>query len=132
MSESTIGKSIQVAASTVGSRLWRNNVALAWVGESVRMPNGDLLIKSPRPLHAGLCEGSSDYIGITPITITAGMVGKTIGVFTAIEAKTKTGRLSELQRNFIGTIQTLGGIAGVARSAEDAMKIMISAQGKPV
>ena len=55
------------------TRLFRNNVAGAWVGQSRRFSRaetvvvqpGDVLIRNARPLHAGLCEGSSDLIGWT-------------------------------------------------------------------
>lgn len=67
--------------------------------------------------------GGSDLIGITPVTITPDMVGMTLGVFTALEVKTKTGRVSEKQKKFIDSINRLGGRAGVARSVEDALKI---------
>ena len=39
--------------------------------------------------------------------------------------KTKTGRLSEAQKNFIEKMRESGAIAGVARSPEDAIKIIM-------
>jgi type IV secretory pathway TrbF-like protein len=62
-------------------------------------------------------------VGITPITITQDMVGKTIGVFTAIEVKTPKGKPTEEQINFIQRVRDLGGFAGVAQSVEDALEI---------
>jgi hypothetical protein len=52
------------------------------------------------------------------------MVGKTVAVFTAIEAKTATGRVSKDQKNFITQVQDAGGIAGIARSSDDAVDIV--------
>lgn len=69
-------------------------------------------------------KGGSDLICITPVTITPDMVGKEIGVFTAIEVKTKTGRVSEDQKKFIASVRRLGGFAGVARSTDDALVIV--------
>lgn len=68
--------------------------------------------------------GGSDILGLTPITITQEMIGKRVAVFTAIEAKTKTGKATEQQKNFISAIKKQGGIAGVARSENDALEII--------
>jgi hypothetical protein len=52
------------------------------------------------------------------------MVGQKLAVFTSIEVKTSTGRLTGPQRNWMHTVQTAGGFAGVARSPEDALQII--------
>lgn len=123
--ESELGRRIQVALSTIGARMFRNNVALGWVGNAVQhLGNGDVLIRNARPLHAGLCEGSSDYIGFNSITITQEMVGARVAVFVACEVKTTTGRVSEAQRNFIAAVKQAGGVAFVARSPEEAINNM--------
>jgi hypothetical protein len=93
-----------------GCRLWRNNT-------------GAIKDSEGRLVRFGLCKGSSDIIGIRPVTITADMVGKTIGAFTAIEVKTPKGKPTEEQLNFIQRVKDLGGLAGVARSVEDALTI---------
>lgn len=114
MSEYDLSRNIQVAASQAGCRLWRNNVAEAWVGIYVRrLPDGTVTLKNSRPLHAGLVKGSSDLIGLTGA-----------GVFLAIEVKTPTGRVRPEQRKFIETIRQLGGRAGIARSVQDAINII--------
>jgi hypothetical protein len=74
-----------------------------------------VLIHDARPLHAGLCEGSSDLIGWTPVTITPDMVGTTIAVFTAVEVKTGRVRVTEAQTRFLDAVTAAGGIARVAR-----------------
>lgn len=128
--ESELGRRIQVALSSIGARLFRNNVALGWVGNQVvrvsrptpvTLCPGDVLIRNARPLHAGLCEGSSDYIGFNPITITSEMVGARVAVFVAVEVKTATGRPSQAQKNFIEAVKSAGGVAFVARSPEEAV-----------
>ncbi len=123
MNESNISKKIHIALSNIGARMFRNNIAFAWVGNKIdRLNSGDIIIRNPRPLHAGLCEGSSDFIGWTPTKITADMVGKTVAIFTACEVKSKTGRASEKQKNFINVVKNAGGIAFIARSDDDAVK----------
>lgn len=100
-------------------RLFRNNVGQAWVGE-VHRRGQEMWIKNPRVLHAGLCEGSSDLIGWKSVTITPDMVGRKLAVFTAIEAKSKTGRPTTDQTLFLTVVREAGGIAVLARSVEDA------------
>lgn len=129
--ESTIMKSIQVYLSGIGARLFRNNTAMSWVGhsqkftctQSVLVNRGDVLIRNARPLHSGLCVGSSDLIGWCPIKITSDMVGKTLAVFTAVEVKTLTGVLSSTQKNFIDVVNKSGGIGRVVRSVEDCKNV---------
>lgn len=128
MNEANIMRMIQVKVSTLGTRLFRNNVGIGWVGNIVKVSvpgkiqinPGDILLRNPRPLHAGLCEGSSDLIGWTPVKITQEMVGKSLAVFTAVEVKTETGHASEVQKNFLETIKSTGGIGLIGRS-EDAV-----------
>lgn len=72
----------------------------------------------------GLHPGSSDYIGWTRREIRPEDVGTLVAVFTAIEAKDGQGRLSPDQRRWIDTVNAAGGIAGVARSPEEAVKLV--------
>ncbi|NBV62657.1 MAG: VRR-NUC domain-containing protein [Rhodobacteraceae bacterium] len=92
------------------ARLWRNNT-------------GALKDATGRLVRYGLCPGSSDLIGLRQVTITPDMVGQTLAVFTAIEVKDQ-GRLTEQQRAFITMVQQAGGMAGVARSVDDARRIL--------
>ena len=81
-SESLILKEIIAALSMDGVPLWRNNTGKA------RTVDGRF-IKFGIPSADG---GGSDLIGITPVVITDDMVGKKIGVFTAVEVKSSSGR----------------------------------------
>lgn len=67
-----------------------------------------------RPFRYGLGKGISDLIGFTMVD------GKPI--FTAFEVKTKTGRASEAQINFITMVKEHGGIAEIVRGFEDIEK----------
>lgn len=115
MGESSVGKQIQIALSNLGARLFRNNVGML---EDARGGK----------VRYGLCEGSSDYIGWFPITITPEMVGRRIAVFTAIEVKTPGARTDkdrlEKQHNFVNAVNSGGGIAFFAESVEDAQKLL--------
>jgi hypothetical protein len=53
-------------------------------------------------------------------------VGQRVAVFTSIEVKTPTGRVSPEQRQWLETVQAAGGIAGVARSVNDASALLIT------
>lgn len=63
----------------------------------------------------GLPKGFSDLLFI-------GNNGK----IAFIEVKTKTGRISPEQQNFLQIMQKLGYNAGVARSVSDAIKIILT------
>ena len=76
------------------------------------------------PVRYGLQPGSADLIGWRTITITPEMVGQQVAVFTSIEVKSATGRLRPEQRQWMEAVQAAGGIAGVARSVEDAEQIL--------
>lgn len=100
-----------LACSKAGARVFRNNVGVAVA------PNGGVV-------RYGLCNGSSDLIGWQTVTVTPDMVGKKIAVFVAIETKTQKGRASTEQKNFIERVNEAGGIAGIAKSDEDALNII--------
>lgn len=128
MSESEIQKKIRLAIGSI-ARMFRNNVGSGWQGRSgsIKVTSDGskyITLASPRPLKAGLCEGSSDLIGWTSKTITPEMVGETVAVFTAIEVKTATGRASKEQINFIRAVIDSGGIAGIARDEAQAVHII--------
>jgi hypothetical protein len=132
MTESNLLKQIQVAATNVNARLFRNNVALAWAGKIFRATNwltvkigpGDVLIREARPVHAGLCKGSSDLIGWTPVKITGEHVGHTLAVFTAVEAKTGRVQTTKEQQNFIDQVNSAGGFGVIARSVDDIIGVI--------
>ena len=78
-----------------------------------RAPNGTVTLKNARPLHAGLCIGSSDLIGI-------GSRGR----FLAIEAKVPGGHRTPEQIAFVEMVRRLGGLAGFASSVEEAEAVI--------
>jgi hypothetical protein len=110
-SEQQIQQHIRIACSTGATRLWRNNT-------------GTLRDQHGRPVQFGLARGSADLIGYRTVTITPEMVGQQVAVFASIEVKTPTGRIRPDQRAWMETVQAAGGIAGVARSVEDALRIV--------
>ena len=113
-SESAVLPEIRLALSRAGAAVFRNNIGLAWYGA-----NRD------QPVKYGLGTGTGDLIGWTCVTITPDMVGQTIAIFTSIEVKRPIGgRATEEQKNFIRVVQEAGGIAGVARSPEEALAIV--------
>jgi hypothetical protein len=88
--------------------------------------------RTKRPVQFGLCKGSADLIGWKQVTITPDMVGQQMAVFASIEVKTPTGRLTPEQSNWLSVVQTAGGVAGVARSVEDAQQILLRSPTRPV
>jgi hypothetical protein len=113
-SEQQIQQHIRIACSTGQTRLFRNNT-------------GTLRDQHGRPVQFGLARGSADLIGYRSITITPEMVGQQVAVFASIEVKTPTGRIRPEQQQWLETVQAAGGIAGVARSVEDA-QVLLTAQ----
>ncbi|NDC35967.1 MAG: hypothetical protein EBZ51_11485 [Synechococcaceae bacterium WB9_2_112] len=72
----------------------------------------------------GLCPGSADLIGYRTVTITPEMVGQTVAVFCAVEVKAERGRPTPQQLAFLEHIGSAGGRAGIARSVDDANRIL--------
>jgi len=110
-SEQSIQQHIRLTCSTGSTRLFRNNT-------------GTLRDQHGRPVSFGLCKGSADLIGWTTRTITLEMVGSQVAVFTSIEVKAASGRLRPEQRQWLDAVQAAGGIAGVARSVDDARALL--------
>jgi hypothetical protein len=99
INESTIQKQIMLALSKAGCLVFRNNTGA--------VKDGDRFIRY------GLCKGGSDIVGLTPS-----------GTFLAVEVKTPKGRATKEQLDFICAINQQGGIAGIARSVEDALLLL--------
>lgn len=121
MTEARVQNEIRLALGR-SAVLFRNNVGTGWTGDITRLRDGSIHIKNPRPLHAGLCKGSSDLIGWRSITVTPDMVGKQVAVFSAVEVKGPRGRATAEQIHFITRLNNDGGLACVAKNAEDAKK----------
>jgi len=111
--ETEIQQRIRLALGTTPHlRLFRNQVG--------QLPDH----RTGRPVQFGLARGSADLIGWRTVTITPDMVGTRLAVFTSIEVKTPSGRLTPAQSAWLGTVRSAGGIAGVARSVRDAEEIL--------
>ena len=79
--------------------------------------------RTGRLVTFGLARGSADLIGWRTITIGPEHVGQRIAVFTSIEVKTPTGRVTPQQHAWLSVVLAAGGIAGIARSVPDALRI---------
>jgi len=129
--EHQIQQRLLLACSRGPVRLFRNNVGTGWAGQSTRVTHGnlravasqlqpgDVVIRQGRPLHAGLCVGSSDLLGWRTVD--------GLAQFVAVEVKSERGRVSPEQQRFIEAVQVAGGCAGIARSVEDARKLLATA-----
>jgi hypothetical protein len=111
LSEQRIQQEIRLACSRGPVRLMRNNT-------------GVLKDQNGRPVQFGLCKGSADLIGWRSVTVTPDMVGQRLAVFASVEVKTPAGRIRPEQQQWLDAVQAAGGIAGVARSVDDARKLL--------
>ena len=127
MSESSVMKQVRLEATKHG-RFIRVNVGTGWQGRkvtrimrhgTVTVEPGDVVIKQARPFHAGPPAGTADLLGVTRVTITPEMVGKVIGVATAIETKAAKGKQRDEQKVCERVVKSQGGIYGIARCAGD-------------
>lgn len=115
--ETTLQQQIRLALGThPQARLFRNQVG--------SLPDP----RTGRLVTFGLARGSADLIGWRTIVVTPEMVGTRIAVFTSLEIKTPTGRLTPAQRHWQQAVLQAGGVAGVARSVSDALAIV---EGSP-
>jgi hypothetical protein len=111
--ETKIQRNIMIAISQAGHTVWRNETGNFWTGRVIHKEGNTTTLANAQMIPCGLCKGSSDLIGIT-----------SQGIFFAIEVKTAKGRTSKEQDAFIKRIQEQGGIAGVARSPQDALDLL--------
>jgi hypothetical protein len=136
--ERELQRDIQLALAEVkGLRLWRANVGKGWVGVKAgsRIEEGRtyLTLVDPRPLDTGLPEGFPDLFGfIQTVQIVHGSFNgvPTSGVYECppipvfIEVKSPTGVIRPKQKQFIEAARVAGCRAGIARSVEDALRIV--------
>ena len=80
--------------------------------------------RTGRPVQFGLARGSADLVGWKTIEVTPDMVGQRLAVFTSIEVKTPNGRPTQYQKAWLRAVDNAGGIAGIARSVDDALRIV--------
>ena len=104
---------ILMALSKAGCLVFRNESAGAWVGKVIHKDASQVTLTDARMIRFGLAVGSSDIIGISPA-----------GKFLALEVKTSKGRATKEQLRFIEAVNNAGGKAGIARSVEDALKLI--------
>lgn len=111
--ETKIQRLIMIALSEAGHTVWRNETGNFWTGQVIHKDNQTVTLARAQMMPCGLCKGSSDLVGIT-----------NDGIFFAIEVKTPQGRVSKEQQHFIDHVNEKGGIAGVARSPQDALDLL--------
>lgn len=99
-SEHQTQSEIMLAVSQAGNKIFRSNVGC------VQTIDG-------RWFDTGLPKGHADLYGFRPD-----------GQVFYIEVKSETGRVRPDQINFLETMRKNGALAGIARSVEDAMKII--------
>ena len=138
-SEAGVQQYIRLEAANLGVLLWRNNSGVAGTEGHTCSKCGNYDPPNGRPVRYGLGNDSaqlnkriksSDLIGVTPVVITQEMVGRTLGVFTAVEVKHSdwTGRtLNEretAQLEFITLARSVGAMAGFAIDIETFRSIV--------
>ena len=120
--ESSVQQYIQLTAPEEQTILMRNNSGALkdLTGRIVRYGLGNVSKKQNDTIK------SSDLIGIRTITITQEMVGKQVGVFTAIEVKSSDWKMGKkptarekAQQNFLDWVFMRGGMAGFCKSVND-------------
>lgn len=127
MVESELQQLVQIEGPKYACILQRNNSGALKDsnGRLVRYGLGNISSKQNAAIK------SSDLIGITTITITPEMVGRKIGVFTAVECKApgwkptlKEKSRESAQLAYIEWVRMRGGLAGFASSIEEFKAII--------
>ena len=107
---------ILLALSHGPTRLLRVNAGVAWQGTVIERTPQRLVLARPYAIRLA-APGVSDLLGWTEG-----------GRFVAIEVKASRGRVTDEQKAFIDLVRRSGGVAGVARSVEEARAIL---EGSP-
>lgn len=110
-SESNIQSLIRQKVGNGAVRLFRNNV-------------GATKDACGRLVKFGLAKGSADLIGWLTREITPSDVGKKFAQFLSIEVKSPKGKPRPDQMAWRDAVNNAGGLAGIARSVEEAQEII--------
>lgn len=124
MTETDLQRQIQIALSDEHTRLLRNTVGFGWQGTNFTIRDGKLVGGIARAVTFGLGPDTSDLVGPHSIIVTPRMIGRRLALFAAVEIKRPGKKATQGQSNFLGTIKELGGLSGVARSIEEARRIV--------
>ncbi len=123
MTESDLYPAIIGEYSNGPTRLWRQQSMLAWAGKVIARTANSITLAHPHAIKFGM-PGIADIGGLTSVVITPAMVGSVLAQAIAIECKWGRARPTEEQAAYIALVNRLGGRAGVARSVEDAGRII--------
>jgi|SRR6267142_1874293 len=115
MSESDLYNEILGAHSKGPTRLMRINAGMAYQGRVIERTPHRLVLAPWYPIRLAV-EGVSDLLGWTMVDAAA--------IFTAIECKIGRRRPTDEQAAFLDLVRRSGGRAGIARSAEEAGRII--------
>jgi hypothetical protein len=85
----------------------------------ILVKKGDRILKNPERVRYGLEIGAGDRIGWTEKRITKDMVGQKVAIFTSIEDKSKTDRISVEQIIWLLNVVRAGGIAKVYKELKE-------------
>lgn len=125
-SESAVEDRVRLLAPQLGGVLWRNNVG-AYKDDTGRQIRYGLVNDSAKVNRK---IKSSDLIGVMPLVIRPEHVGRTLGLFVAVECKREgwqygvTGGVRDAEREaaqlkFLELVHEFGGLACFAANAED-------------
>lgn len=126
MSESREQSLIRLAAASADCPLWRNNSGAYKdiYGRMIRYGLGNDSKKINEVWK------SSDLIGPTPVLILPHHVGRTLGVFTAIEVKHSGWKFNskdeheKAQLNFLNDVISYGGFGAFCRSKDEYLEFL--------
>lgn len=124
-SESAVEDRVRLLAPQLGGVLWRNNVG-AYKDETGRLVRYGLVNDSAKVNRK---IKSSDLIGVMPLVIRPEHVGRTFGLFVAVECKPEgweyvirggaRGQREAAQLKFLELVHGFGGLALFAADTED-------------
>lgn len=110
MKETNIQNISLIAASQIGSMLWRNQ-------------SGVFYTRSGQTVRVGT-PGTPDSLGVVPVKITPEMVGQTIGIAVACEFKAKKGRQSDDQKRWQRNFEERGGKYALIREPDQIVEFI--------
>jgi len=131
LSEAAGAAQIRILAGQRGIAIFRNNSG-AMTDQTGRLVRFGLGNESPA-LNARW--KSSDLIGLLPVVVQPSHVGRTFGLFLAVETKKPGWRLTpgdkrgQAQAAFLQSVRGFGGVGGFCCTADDFCRLMLDAVG---